>query len=55
MNTDLTWPSSLFVACKNSFWTRWSSATEEGLSFSPANKGCAALELLFSSEEEEEL
>lgn len=53
--TDLTGPSSLFIPCRNSFWGTGSSATEEGLSLSAASKGWAALELLLSSEDEDEL
>lgn len=53
--TNLPWPSSLFVPGKNSFCPKWSSAVEDGLSFSPASNGRAALELLVSSEDDEEL
>lgn len=54
-STHLTWPSSRSAPRENSFWSKWSSAPEEGLSLSAASRGWAALELLFSSEDEEEL
>lgn len=53
--TDLPWPSSLFAPCRSSLGSMWSSAPEDGLSRSPASRGWAALELLLSSEDEEEL
>lgn len=54
-STHLTWPSSRSAPRENSFCSKWSSAPEEGLSLSAASRGWAALELLFSSEDEEEL